>query len=258
MLAKILKDMWVDPEVLEALNEEQKQILFLKMRQEQVRRWKEREEKETREGGDSYRPRKVYRKRVTWLLGRDGDVSVSIIGEEDEFRSCKLLKNLNRLHSDSMNGIQTVDLLPEREAQQLSFKDGIKLPVTDINTQEDSTSAEDQSSEEDSRSADNLKDPAEDSSDCESGSGSDCVSVVFYRPHHCNHGNQPLKAPPLDTEMASIQDRETPPHSERSECSGHVAQLRRVFTDDPHRKPPTCWKPPIPAKPAHLQRGAQH
>uniref|UniRef100_A0A1A8IWH2 SH2 domain containing 4B n=2 Tax=Nothobranchius kuhntae TaxID=321403 RepID=A0A1A8IWH2_NOTKU len=256
MLAKILKDMWVDPEVLEALNEEQKQILFLKMRQEQVRRWKEREEKETREGGDSYRPRKVYRKRVTWLLGRDGDVSVSIIGEEDELRSCKLLKNLNRLHSDSMNGIQTVDLLPEREAQQLSFKDGIKLPVTDIN--EDSTSAEDQSSEEDSCSADNLKDPAEDSSDCESGSGSDCVSVVFYRPHHCNHGNQPLKAPPLDTEMASVQDRETPPHSERSECSGHVAQLRRVFTDDPHRKPPTCWKPPIPAKPAHLQRGAQH
>uniref|UniRef100_A0A1A8UYY1 SH2 domain containing 4B n=1 Tax=Nothobranchius furzeri TaxID=105023 RepID=A0A1A8UYY1_NOTFU len=222
MLAKILKDMWVDPEVLEALNEEQKQILFLKMRQEQVRRWKEREEKETREGGDSYRPRNMG------------------------------------LHSDSMNGIQTVDLLPEREAQQLSFKDGIKLPVTDINTQEDSTSAEDQSSEEDSRSADNLKDPAEDSSDCESGSGSDCVSVVFYRPHHCNHGNQPLKAPPLDTEMASIQDRETPPHSERSECSGHVAQLRRVFTDDPHRKPPTCWKPPIPAKPAHLQRGAQH
>lgn len=38
-----------------------------------------------------------------------------------------------RVHSDSMNGIQTVDLLPEREARQISFKDDIKLPVTDVN-----------------------------------------------------------------------------------------------------------------------------
>lgn len=33
-------------------------------------------------------------KHVSWLLGRDGDVSVSVLGEVDEFRSSKILQNL--------------------------------------------------------------------------------------------------------------------------------------------------------------------
>ena len=53
MLQQILKDMYIDPDVLDALNEDQKKTLFLKMRQEQVRRWIEREEKLEREGGDA-------------------------------------------------------------------------------------------------------------------------------------------------------------------------------------------------------------
>ncbi|XP_013882789.1 SH2 domain-containing protein 4A [Austrofundulus limnaeus] len=252
MLAKILQDMWVDPEVLEALNEEQKRILFLKMREEQVRRWRVREEKEKREGWSNVRPKKVSNKSVTWLIGRDGDVSVSIIGEMDEFKSSKLLQNLNnRVHGDSINSIQTVDLLSERATRQIIFTDDMNLPVTDVN--EDLASPNKQPSQDLDSCSTDLKDPSEDS-DTDSGNGSDsggdCNPV--YRPRFCSHGDQRLKAQLSGSERAGLQDRETFCHEDTSERHGRVAQLRKAFADEPQQKSP--YKPPVPAKPAHLQR----
>lgn len=40
LLARVLEAMWVDPEILEQLNKDQKEILYHKIREEQVRRWR--------------------------------------------------------------------------------------------------------------------------------------------------------------------------------------------------------------------------
>lgn len=43
ILKQVIKDMYIDPELLEQLGDEQKQILFRKIREEQLRRWELRE-----------------------------------------------------------------------------------------------------------------------------------------------------------------------------------------------------------------------
>lgn len=83
MLKQILSEMYIDPDLLAELSEEQKQILFFKMREEQIRRWKEREAAlEKKEALPvTPRPRKENGKSVHWRLGADKEVWVWVMGE---------------------------------------------------------------------------------------------------------------------------------------------------------------------------------
>ncbi|MBN3312787.1 SH24B protein, partial [Atractosteus spatula] len=80
MMQQILQDMYIEPDLLAELNEEQKQILFYKMREEQVRRWAERESHEKNQERQP-KTKKSGDKGVQWLLGQDGDVWVWVMGE---------------------------------------------------------------------------------------------------------------------------------------------------------------------------------
>ncbi|XP_053368045.1 SH2 domain-containing protein 4B isoform X1 [Clarias gariepinus] len=90
MMQQILQDMYIEPDLLRELNEEQKQILFYKIREEQVRRWNERESRDPSLNGNSFHcvcvcvcvcPWPGDRRGIQWLLGSDGEVWVWVMGE---------------------------------------------------------------------------------------------------------------------------------------------------------------------------------
>ncbi|XP_026535679.1 SH2 domain-containing protein 4A [Notechis scutatus] len=108
MLKQILSDMYVDPELLAELSEEQKQILFFKMRQEQVRRWKEREAVAT-----TPKPvlKKDHGKSVQWKLGADGDIWVWVMGEHRLDKPYDLLASEILAESVKQQSLQQIETI---------------------------------------------------------------------------------------------------------------------------------------------------
>ncbi|KAK2890861.1 hypothetical protein QQF64_006970 [Cirrhinus molitorella] len=269
MLQQILTDMYIDPDVLEALNEEQKKVLFFKMREEQVRRWKEREEKEGREGikKEKLRQKKGPCKSVSWLLGSDGDVHVCFIGESDEFKSPKLilseLRNKTVANPNTFNRakVEPVKNSSTSRAHQTSTEPGIQLLLKKPEELSDSLTVSDES-KQDSGSDQSADDTRGQTDDSDSGSAEEDTGL--YRPHISNTETTVAnrlrelqlqramkeqlsinnKTHPLDTpDKGLVKDKDS-----SLTYGGRVAQLRKNFntTNAP------CVKPPIPCKPAHL------
>nr|XP_033771115.1 SH2 domain-containing protein 4A [Geotrypetes seraphini]XP_033771123.1 SH2 domain-containing protein 4A [Geotrypetes seraphini] len=93
MLKQILTEMYIDPELLAELNEEQKQILFFKMREEQIRKWEEQEVLLAKTEGlrKIQSPKKDHGKSVNWKLGADNDVWVWVMGEHPQDKSYNVI-----------------------------------------------------------------------------------------------------------------------------------------------------------------------
>uniref|UniRef100_A0A8C1UBP3 Zgc:100829 n=1 Tax=Cyprinus carpio TaxID=7962 RepID=A0A8C1UBP3_CYPCA len=206
MLQQILNDMYIDPDVLDALNDEQKKTLFLKMREEQVRRWKECEEKLEREPLKP-KPKTANSKSVSWLLGRDGDVQVIVIGEMDELKSSKIMYSgfgerktasvLNNSHnqpstlkSNLINRTTTEPVRSGRENLPPKAHSGVQLNLKDNSDKELRTLAPPQipvHEEKPSAPSENVShQPQESKEKAESGHSEDdsaLLSSICYQTH---------------------------------------------------------------------------
>lgn len=91
MLKQILRDLYVDPEILAGLDETQKQTLFCKMREEQIRRWciwdKEIDKQKLPLPLVANKPKSPKTKNVDFLRGEDGEPWVWVMGEHQNDRT---------------------------------------------------------------------------------------------------------------------------------------------------------------------------
>ncbi|XP_046690774.1 SH2 domain-containing protein 4B [Silurus meridionalis] len=131
MMQRILHEMYVEPELLSELNEEQKQILFYKIRQEQVRRWMEREAREESSQKSSGLPKgkKLVneRKHIQWLHGIDSEVWVWVMGEAPGDRTYEqIIKELMEEKARRQAQLEAQELWRKKEAEiKKKFRDAI-------------------------------------------------------------------------------------------------------------------------------------
>ncbi|KAL5457707.1 hypothetical protein EMCRGX_G034994 [Ephydatia muelleri] len=82
MLKQVLHDMKVEPDLLELLSEDQKELLFAKIREEQKRRWCLKEK--DLEKQESVSPPKRTPAKINFLLGSDRQPWVWVMGEHPD------------------------------------------------------------------------------------------------------------------------------------------------------------------------------
>ncbi|XP_022917151.1 SH2 domain-containing protein 4A-like [Onthophagus taurus] len=129
MLQQILKDLYVDPEILIELDDQQKQTLFCKMREEQVRRWKIWDEEINKNhpqktNKDNKNPCK--KKQVNFLIGIDGEPWVWVMGEHENDKTIEEI-----LRDEALDKARKI---AEKEAEELrkQVEANIELELIDL------------------------------------------------------------------------------------------------------------------------------
>lgn len=129
MLRQILNDMYVDPEILSGLDEYQKQTLFCKMREEQIRRWRIREQQ-----SDNGRPtatstnKSKKKKNVSFREDDEGELWVIVIepaiytdccdsDDNDNNNKNDLLTNEAKQRARELAEIETKELRRQYKAE---------------------------------------------------------------------------------------------------------------------------------------------
>lgn len=122
MLQQILQDMWVHPDILAELDESQKQTLFCRMREEQVRRWRVWDQKLQEE--EKRKPRRPSKnnKHVQFLNGEDGEPWVWVMGEHKNDKSIEQI-----LEEEAREAAR---LQAEKEAEQLRLS--VEAELTEL------------------------------------------------------------------------------------------------------------------------------
>ncbi|KAK7926111.1 hypothetical protein WMY93_008421 [Mugilogobius chulae] len=292
MLQQILKDMYIDPDVLDALNEDQKKTLFLKMRQEQVRRWQEREDKLEREGGDVSKrtnPKKENCKSVSWLLGRDGDVAVIVIGEVDELSSRFICSGLEKKSPSLQNNTLNQSILTSKRTVEPNKTDTTPPVTPSLNLNKDtstllplSVSVSEHSTPPAAAEKSESK-PVGKPEEKSVPSASFCPrpfvranaiihchtrtciqSTAYTRKPHSQETSICKDVAPSRVTVRSAS--EDPLSSGTKPCAGRgrVAELMRAFSTEssagtpqsPGQTPTRGTKPPLPTKPSHLRATA--
>ncbi|KAK0048460.1 SH2 domain-containing protein 4B isoform X3 [Biomphalaria pfeifferi] len=114
MLQQILDQMYIDPELMAELSEDQKQILFYKMRQEQIRRWKIHEEQMEVEDKNP-----TGKKKVQFMKARDGSDWVWVMGEHPNDKSIEQILQEEALLTAAKLAEAEAKVLREKEEAEL-------------------------------------------------------------------------------------------------------------------------------------------
>jgi SH2 domain-containing protein 4A len=119
MLQQILSDMFIDPDLLAELDEEQKQILFCKIREEQVRRYKEREAQEAEERKKRNQKPEERRPKVGFLHGADGQPWTWVMGEHPTDKTIEQILEEEAQEGARRQAEKEAELLRRQQEEEL-------------------------------------------------------------------------------------------------------------------------------------------